>query len=47
MQKADVIHFYTSGGESRAIGVFANEYAKRGGTWIDPRSARRRNRPWR
>jgi glucose/mannose transport system substrate-binding protein len=34
-QRADVIHFYTSSGESRAIGVFAKEYAKRGGTWID------------
>jgi glucose/mannose transport system substrate-binding protein len=34
-QKADVIHFYTSSGESLAIGVFAKEYAKRGGTWVD------------
>jgi glucose/mannose transport system substrate-binding protein len=34
-QRADVIHFYTSSGESLAIGVFAKEYAKRGGTWID------------
>ena len=30
-QKADVIHFYTSSGESLAIGVFAKEYNKRGG----------------
>jgi glucose/mannose transport system substrate-binding protein len=34
-QKADVIHFYTSSGESLAIGVFAKEYTKRGGTWVD------------
>ena len=30
-QRADVIHFYTSSGESLAIGVFAKEYNKRGG----------------
>jgi glucose/mannose transport system substrate-binding protein len=34
-QKADVIHFYTSSGESLAIGVFAKEYDKRGGNWVD------------
>src|SRR5579864_3918224 len=34
-QRADVIHFYTSSGESLAIGVFAKEYNKRGGTWVD------------
>jgi glucose/mannose transport system substrate-binding protein len=34
-QKADVIHFYTSSGESLAIGVFAKEYTRRGGTWVD------------
>jgi glucose/mannose transport system substrate-binding protein len=34
-QKADVIHFYTSSGESLAISVFAKEYARRGGTWVD------------
>jgi glucose/mannose transport system substrate-binding protein len=34
-QPADVIHFWTSGGESRAIAVFAHEYEKRGGKWID------------
>ncbi len=34
-QRADVIHFYTSSGKSLAIGVFAKEYAKRGGTWVD------------
>lgn len=34
-QNADVVHWLTSGGESKAIGVLANEYKKRGGTWID------------
>ncbi len=34
-QPADVIHWWTSGGESKAVGVFAAEYNKRGGTWID------------
>jgi glucose/mannose transport system substrate-binding protein len=34
-QKADVVHFYTSASESLAIGVFAKEYDKRGGTWVD------------
>ena len=34
-QKATVINYYTSGGESRAIAVFANEYNKRGGQWVN------------
>ncbi len=34
-QPADVIHFWTSGGESRAVAVFAHEYEKRGGKWVD------------
>jgi len=34
-QPADVIHFWTSGGESRPVAVFAHEYEKRGGKWID------------
>ena len=34
-QPADVIHWWTSGGESKAVGVFAAEFNKRGGTWID------------
>ena len=34
-QKADVIHFYTSSSESLAIGVFAQEYNRRGGPWVD------------
>jgi glucose/mannose transport system substrate-binding protein len=37
-QKADVMHWWTSGGESRAVAVFANEYDKRGGTWVDDAS---------
>ncbi|KGM32756.1 hypothetical protein P409_19590 [Inquilinus limosus MP06] len=34
-QTVDVIHWWTSGGESKAIKVFADEFKKRGGTWID------------
>ena len=34
-QKADVMHWWTSGGESRAVKVFADEYNKAGGTWVD------------
>lgn len=34
-QNADVIHWWTSGGESKAVAVFAEEYKKRGGAWID------------
>ena len=34
-QKADVMHWWTSGGESRAVAVFAKEYDARGGTWVD------------
>ena len=30
-QNADVMHWWTSGGESRAVAVFAKEYNKRGG----------------
>src|ERR1700722_8476047 len=37
-QNADVMHWWTSGGESRAIAVFAKEYDKRGGKWIDEAS---------
>jgi glucose/mannose transport system substrate-binding protein len=37
-QKADVMHWWTSGGESRAVGVFAKEYNNRGGTWVDDAS---------
>jgi glucose/mannose transport system substrate-binding protein len=34
-QKAEVIHWWTSGGEAAAIKEFADAYAKAGGTWID------------
>jgi glucose/mannose transport system substrate-binding protein len=37
-QTADVMHWWTSGGESRAVAVFAKEYDKRGGKWIDDAS---------
>jgi glucose/mannose transport system substrate-binding protein len=37
-QNADVMHWWTSGGESRAVAVFAKEYDKRGGKWIDDAS---------
>ncbi len=33
--KAEVIHWWTSGGESAAVKVFADQFAKAGGTWID------------
>ncbi len=34
-QRAEVIHWWTSGGESAAVKVFAQEYTKAGGTWVD------------
>jgi len=34
-QKAEVIHWWTSGGEAAAIKEFASAYTKGGGTWID------------
>jgi glucose/mannose transport system substrate-binding protein len=33
--KAEVIHWWTSGGESAAVRVFAEQYTKAGGTWVD------------
>jgi glucose/mannose transport system substrate-binding protein len=33
--KAEVIHWWTSGGESAAVKVFADIYTKNGGTWVD------------
>jgi glucose/mannose transport system substrate-binding protein len=33
--KAEVIHWWTSGGESAAVKVFADQFKKAGGTWID------------
>jgi glucose/mannose transport system substrate-binding protein len=37
-QDAQVMHWWTSGGESKAVGVFAREYEKRGGKWLDAAS---------
>ena len=34
-QRAEVIHWWTSGGESAAVKVFADQYTKAGGTWVD------------
>jgi glucose/mannose transport system substrate-binding protein len=34
-QDAQVMHWWTSGSESKAVAVFAKEYEKRGGKWID------------
>jgi glucose/mannose transport system substrate-binding protein len=34
-QKAEVIHWWTSGGESAAIKEVASAYEKSGGTWVD------------
>jgi glucose/mannose transport system substrate-binding protein len=34
-QRAEVIHWWTSGGESAAVRVFAEQYNKAGGTWVD------------
>lgn len=34
-QKAEVLHWWTSAGESAAVKVFADQYAKAGGTWVD------------
>ncbi len=34
-QKAEVIHWWTSGGEAAAIKEFAAAYTKAGGTWVD------------
>ncbi len=33
--KAEVMHWWTSGGESAAVKVFADQFTKAGGTWID------------
>jgi len=32
---AEVLHWWRSGSESKAIAVFAEEFEKRGGTWVD------------
>ena len=33
--KAEVIHWWTSGGESAAVRVLADQFIKAGGVWID------------
>src|SRR4029434_1016693 len=33
--KAEVIHWWISGGESAAVKVFADQFTKAGGVWID------------
>ena len=33
--QAEVMHWWTSGGESAAVKVFAEQFTKAGGTWID------------
>lgn len=33
--EAEVIHWWTSGGESAAVAVFAEEFEAAGGTWVD------------
>ena len=33
--KAEVMHWWTSGGESAAVKVFAEQYSKAGGEWVD------------
>src|SRR5882757_4812019 len=33
--RAEVIHWWTSGGESAAVKVFADQFTKAGGVWID------------
>jgi glucose/mannose transport system substrate-binding protein len=33
--KAEVMHWWTSGGESAAVKVFAEQFSKAGGVWID------------
>jgi len=34
-QRAEVIHWWTSGGESAAVKVFADQFNKAGGEWVD------------
>lgn len=33
--RAEVIHWWTSGGESAAVRVFAEQFTRAGGTWVD------------
>ena len=34
-ERAEVIHWWTSGGESAAVKVFAEQFRAAGGTWVD------------
>ena len=34
-QRAEVIHWWTSGGELAAVKVFADQFQAAGGTWVD------------
>jgi glucose/mannose transport system substrate-binding protein len=34
-EKAEVIHWWTSGGESAAVKILAEEFTKAGGVWVD------------
>ena len=34
-QKAEVLHWWTSAGESASVRVFADQFTKSGGTWVD------------
>jgi glucose/mannose transport system substrate-binding protein len=34
-QKAEVLHWWTSAGESASVRVFADQFTKAGGTWVD------------
>jgi glucose/mannose transport system substrate-binding protein len=34
-QKAEVLHWWTSAGESASVRVFAEQFTKAGGTWVD------------
>lgn len=34
-QTAEVIHWWTSGGESAALNTFADKFKEQGGTWVD------------
>jgi glucose/mannose transport system substrate-binding protein len=38
-QKAEVMHLWTSSGESAAVKVLADQFAKAGGTWVDSGAA--------
>ncbi|MDG2570929.1 sugar ABC transporter substrate-binding protein, partial [Vibrio parahaemolyticus] len=33
--KAEVLHWWTSAGESASVKVFADQFTKAGGTWVD------------